>query len=183
MKEEIRFHAIRLFDQKGFHGTSVRDISDAAGCKMPTVYHHFGNKNKLFDEVVRVAYMRLLGELQDQLPKKLMPQDYCAKTIIKMKGLPENDLIVCRLAMKTWLGCEGCDEVRQKLIDWESARNEKNEELLMGVVSSRIWVKIITRTFMNLLERVILFNENISNKEICEEMGLVFEAAKRKERG
>jgi AcrR family transcriptional regulator len=155
----------------------MRDIGEAAGCKTPTVYHYFENKEKLFDEVVRVAYINLLDELRTQLPEKMSPQDYSAETIIQKKHLSEEDMLVHRIAIKTWLGCEGCDEVRQKLIEWDDARKERSETLLTNIVASKAWVKVITRTFMNLMERIILFNENIPDDEIREETRLLFEAA------
>jgi len=180
LKEKIRYHALRLFDQNGFHGTSTRDISETAGCKMPTLYHHYGSKENLFDVVVRVAYIDLIEELRKRLPNELTPQDYCAAAVIQKKNLPVDELLVHRLAMKTWLGCEGCPDVRKKLIEWEAARNAKNETRLMELFSSCVWVKIITRTFMNLIERIILFDEDIPDAEIREEMRLLFEAALNK---
>ena len=179
MKEQIRYHALRLFDKNGFHGTSMRDIGDAVGCTMPTVYHHYGSKENLFDEVVRVAYIDLVDELSRQLKKGLSPQDYCAVSVIQKKKLSEEEMIIHRIALKTWLGCEGCDEVRQKLIEWENARIQKNDLLLSGIVSSSVWVRIITRTFMNLIERIILFGEDIPDNDIREEMRLLFESASK----
>jgi len=180
VKEKIRYHALRLFDQNGFHGTSIRDIGEAAGCKMPTVYHYYESKENLFDTVVRVAYIDLIEELRKRLPEKMTPQEYCASMVIQKKNLSEDELLIHRLAMKTWLGCEGCPGVRQKLIEWESDRNAKNEARLMGILSSCVWVRIITRAFMNLIERIILFNEAIPDEEIREEMRLLFEAAANK---
>ena len=177
MKEKIRYHAIRLFDKNGFHGTSMRDISEAAGCKTPTVYHYYESKEKLFDEVVRVAYLNLLDELRTQLPEIITPQDYCTAVIIQKKQLSEDDMLIHRVAMKTWLGCDGCEEVRQKLMEWEVSRNARNETLLSNILLSSVWTKIITRTFMNLIERIILFREDISDDEIREEMRLLFEAS------
>jgi AcrR family transcriptional regulator len=158
----------------------MRDIGDAAGCKAPTVYHYFGNKENLFDEVVRIAYIDLIGAQRKQLPENLTPRDYCAETIIQKKSLSENDLLIHRIALKTWLGCEDCENVKNKLIEWETARSARNEALLSGVVSSVAWVKIITRAFINLTERIILFGEDIPEDEIREEMRLLFEAATKK---
>jgi hypothetical protein len=89
-------------------------------------------------------------------------------------------MLVHRIALKTWLGCEGCDEVRQRLIEWEIARSKKNEQWLSSILSSITWAIIITRVFMNLLERIILFREDVSDEEIREEMRLLFEAATKK---
>ena len=40
--------AARFFSQKGFSGTSVRDIVSAAGENVSAVNYHFGNKQKLY---------------------------------------------------------------------------------------------------------------------------------------
>ncbi len=89
MKDKIRYHAIRLFDRDGFHGTSMRDIADAAGCKTPTVYHHYKSKEDLFDEVVRVAYLDLLSAQRELLPEIIAPEDYCVESLIQKKRLSE----------------------------------------------------------------------------------------------
>jgi len=177
VKEEICYHALRLFDENGYHGTSMRAIGEAVGCTMPTLYHHYGNKKNLFDEVVRVAYINSIDDLQHQLPAQATPQEVCAESIIQKKNLSENNLLIHRLAMKTWLGCEGYKEVRHKLVDWEKARNKKNEAMLSITVSSTVWVKIITRAFFNMTERIILLSESIPDEDIREEMRLLFEAA------
>ena len=177
MKENIRFHALRLFDKNGYHGTSIRDIGDAVGCKAPTVYHYYGSKENLFDEVVRVAYINSLETKRKLLPEKITPEEYCVGVAIQRKNLSEDEILVHRLAMKTWLGCEGCEGVRQKLMEWESSRYARNERLLSNVIVSPVWIKIITRAFANIIERIILFNEDISDEEIHAEMRFLFEAA------
>ena len=40
--------AARLFAQKGFSGTSVRDIVSAAGENVAAIHYHFGSKQKLY---------------------------------------------------------------------------------------------------------------------------------------
>jgi len=44
--------AERLFSRRGFHGTSLRDITSAAGVDLSLVNYHFGSKKQLFTAVV-----------------------------------------------------------------------------------------------------------------------------------
>lgn len=44
--------AERLFARRGFHGTSVRDITGAAGVDLSLVNYHFGSKNELLAAVI-----------------------------------------------------------------------------------------------------------------------------------
>ncbi len=44
--------ATRLFAEKGFAATSIREISQAAGVTNPTIYYHFGSKSGLYHCIV-----------------------------------------------------------------------------------------------------------------------------------
>lgn len=45
--------AEKLFSERGFAGTSVRDLTTAAGCNIAAVNYHFGGKDKLYIEMFR----------------------------------------------------------------------------------------------------------------------------------
>ena len=55
--------ALRLFTRRGFHGTSVRDIADAAGVSLGNIYNYYPTKDALFKSLVR-RYAERMGELQ-----------------------------------------------------------------------------------------------------------------------
>ena len=55
----IRDSAVRLFAQAGFAGTSVRDIAGDAGVDAALVIRHFGSKEGLFLETMRLEFDRL----------------------------------------------------------------------------------------------------------------------------
>jgi TetR/AcrR family transcriptional repressor of nem operon len=52
-KEAIIEHAEEVFRKQGFDGTSVQDITDAAGVPKGSFYNHFDSKQSLAAEVVR----------------------------------------------------------------------------------------------------------------------------------
>ncbi len=179
MKEKIAYHALRLFDKDGFHGTSMRDIGNAAQCTMPTVYYHYKNKEALFDQVVRAAFEKMVIRLEEEIPESLTLQQACAARVIQKKNLSEDDRITSRLAIKTWLGFEGCETSRQKLLQWERARYKQNESKYAEMISSPLWVKFMTRWITGMIERIILFEERPSDEEIQEEIAAIFEVAMR----
>jgi TetR/AcrR family transcriptional regulator len=45
--------AERLFAERGFAATSMRDISTASGVSHPLIHHHFGSKEELYSAVKR----------------------------------------------------------------------------------------------------------------------------------
>ncbi len=61
-QERILRAAERLFSEKGFDSTSIRDITAAADCNVAAVNYHFGGKDKLYVETFR----RLLIDLRDR---------------------------------------------------------------------------------------------------------------------
>lgn len=48
VRDAILGHATRLFGQKGYGSTSVRELVELAGVTKPTLYYHFGSKEALF---------------------------------------------------------------------------------------------------------------------------------------
>ena len=61
-RDRLLDEAERLFAERGFEATSVRDITAAAGANLAAVNYHFGGKDKLYREVFR----RLLTAVREQ---------------------------------------------------------------------------------------------------------------------
>jgi len=57
--EKLLDAAEELFCEKGFDGTSVRDLTKAAGCNVAAVNYHFGGKDGLYVEMFRRQMRRL----------------------------------------------------------------------------------------------------------------------------
>jgi AcrR family transcriptional regulator len=51
-KDKLMDAAEKLFARRGFHGTSLRDITGAAGVDLALVNYHFGGKKQLLVEVL-----------------------------------------------------------------------------------------------------------------------------------
>jgi AcrR family transcriptional regulator len=67
-RDELLAIAARLFAERGFRNTTVRDIADAAGILSGSLYHHFDSKESMVDEILQTfqqelfaAYERILG--------------------------------------------------------------------------------------------------------------------------
>jgi len=50
-KKQIIEAAYQLFVDKGFHGSSMRDIAQQAGIKAASIYNHYENKELIFKKV------------------------------------------------------------------------------------------------------------------------------------
>lgn len=51
VKDRLVDSAEELFCERGFKGTSIRDIAALAGCNIASVNYYFGSKEKLYEEV------------------------------------------------------------------------------------------------------------------------------------
>lgn len=70
-REDILRSSLHLFADKGFHGTSMRDIAREANITEGLIYHYFAGKRDLFraiiDEYSFLPLLRTLPDLAEQL--------------------------------------------------------------------------------------------------------------------
>ena len=53
-KEKITEEALTLFAERGYKGTSVKNIADAVGIKDASLYNHFKSKQEIFNSIVEL---------------------------------------------------------------------------------------------------------------------------------
>lgn len=70
-REDILSASLFLFAEKGFHGTSMRDIAREADITEGLIYHYFASKRDLFRAIIEehsfLPLLRTLPELAEQL--------------------------------------------------------------------------------------------------------------------
>ena len=67
-KEEVRIAkrnavlraAVQMFNERGFHATSLEDVAARLGISKPTIYHYLGNKDQVLLECVTIGLQQLL---------------------------------------------------------------------------------------------------------------------------
>ena len=64
---EILAHATDVFDQKGYEGASMRDLSRASGMSLAGLYYYFESKEKLLYLIQRHAFTTILERLRQRL--------------------------------------------------------------------------------------------------------------------
>src|SRR4030095_6599746 len=55
--------ATELFAERGFHGTTIRDVAARAGANVASGHYHFGSKRDLYVEVLRATFAEVRGML------------------------------------------------------------------------------------------------------------------------
>jgi AcrR family transcriptional regulator len=65
-RKQILDASLKLFSEKGFARTSVRDIAQAAGITDAAIYYHFNSKRELFDALIdERGFTRALEDLEN----------------------------------------------------------------------------------------------------------------------
>jgi AcrR family transcriptional regulator len=70
-REELLRIAARLFAERGFRNTTVRDIADAAGILSGSLYHHFDSKESMVDEILQTFQRELFAAYDEILASDL----------------------------------------------------------------------------------------------------------------
>lgn len=79
-REQIIRNASRIFEAKGFNGTTIDDIVQATGIAKGTFYIYFHNKEELLLEVIR----KLVDDIMEQLELKLQDEtDFFKRLFIR----------------------------------------------------------------------------------------------------
>jgi len=66
-RDQLLAIAARLFAEKGFKNTTVRDIADAAGILSGSLYHHFDSKESMVDEILSTFQTELFAAYDEVL--------------------------------------------------------------------------------------------------------------------
>ncbi|PJZ53635.1 TetR/AcrR family transcriptional regulator [Leptospira adleri] len=66
-RERILEGAAIAFSKKGFHGTSLREISKECGLEQPSIYHHFHSKENLFRKALIATHLLILNEIRRRI--------------------------------------------------------------------------------------------------------------------
>ncbi|MBV9961630.1 MAG: TetR/AcrR family transcriptional regulator [Parafilimonas sp.] len=73
-REQIMVTALHLFAEKGFEGTSIRDIAEKASVNVAMVNYYFGSKEKLFENIVEYKSTTTRGILDEILHNEKLSQ-------------------------------------------------------------------------------------------------------------
>jgi len=73
--EEIAQAAIKLFEQKGYHATSVQDIADEVGLQKGSLYHYISSKEELLMKIAQQSISSFNRRLEKILETDLSAKD------------------------------------------------------------------------------------------------------------
>ncbi len=74
-REEILLAAAKVFQEKGYRGTTVQDIADAVGMLKGSLYYHFANKEEIFYDIIHDPLQRFVDHMAQVATLGLPPAE------------------------------------------------------------------------------------------------------------
>jgi AcrR family transcriptional regulator len=93
----VRAAAVALFAVKGFHGTGIRELADAAGLSSATLYHYIGTKEDLLVDIMQTSLDRLLtaaGQVLTESPSPVAAMSGLVQTHVVAHALRQAETVV-----------------------------------------------------------------------------------------
>ena len=63
-RDEIIGAAVKLFNESGYHATSMRVIARSVDIKKPSLYHHFDSKEQILLAILETGMDQLISEVE-----------------------------------------------------------------------------------------------------------------------
>lgn len=92
LEEKISESALQLFSEKGYKNVSMKNVAEAAGIAVGTLYNHYSNKEELFLEVFKKRLNILAEDLKTIIDKKEDVNEFITflyDEILKINGFNE----------------------------------------------------------------------------------------------
>ena len=96
--QRVREAAVHLFAVKGFHGTGIRDLAEAAQLSSASLYHYMGTKEGLLVSIMVESLERLLDVARRLVVESATPTEALARLVqlhvVTHAMLPEQTMVV-----------------------------------------------------------------------------------------
>lgn len=123
--------ARRLFAQRGFAGTSMREIALAAGVSKAAIYHHFQDKRHLYRELLDAGIAALTAAMR-RIPQTGPARAQLARILLlHLEFAREHADLLRMLVREQWRAGE------QRSVSGAVARHRQEEMALLAAVLRR----------------------------------------------
>jgi AcrR family transcriptional regulator len=142
-KEKILEAAEELFAEKGYEGTSVRDIAKRADINIAMISYYFGSKEKLLEALIEYRASYAAGIL-DEIDKQGAPIDPMEKIEKMIDFFVDRILINHRFhnIMSRQLSMISDERIRDKLINIKLQNTELMKKIILDGQHKKVFRKV-----------------------------------------
>ncbi|MDX1451850.1 MAG: TetR/AcrR family transcriptional regulator, partial [Oleiphilaceae bacterium] len=114
-KGRLLHQAARLFREKGYERTTVRDVASAVGIQSGSIFHHFKSKEAILKAVMEEAIVYNTHRMREELSRAQSPRDEV--------------LALIRCELEAINGITG-DAMSVLVYEWRSLNEENQKDIL-----------------------------------------------------
>ena len=93
-RQEILYTGLSLFIQKGYSGTTIKDIASTVGMSVGLLFHYFASKEELYTELIRFG---IEGPMSTMQPTQLEPLVFFEVTAEQILNYIQSDPFAAKM--------------------------------------------------------------------------------------
>ena len=93
-RQEILYAGLSLFIQKGYSGTTIKDIAGSVGMSVGLLFHYFASKEELYIELVKLG---IEGPMSTMRPTQLEPLAFFQATAEQILSYIQTDPFIAKM--------------------------------------------------------------------------------------
>lgn len=93
-RQEILYAGLNLFIQKGYSGTTIKDIAGSVGMSVGLLFHYFASKEELYIELVKLG---IEGPMSTMQPTQLEPLAFFQATAEQIMNYIKTEPFVSKM--------------------------------------------------------------------------------------
>ena len=155
--------ALASFSEKGYEGTSIREIIERAGVTRPVLYYYFENKEHLFRRLVESWFAELVEDMDRALDGVSGIREQLTKLITNVFAHSERSPHVVRLIFNTFFAPRhGAPKLDRNAL-WESRYSRIAAIMQAGIDSGEFGGRdrdTLAMTFCGMMDMQIMLKIN-----------------------
>ncbi len=166
--------ALTLFSDKGYAGTSIREIIERAGVTRPVLYYYFENKEHLFRRLVESWFAELVEHLDRDLSDATDYRERLRRVVLNAFEYAERSPQVVRLIFHTFFAPRHQAPKLDKDALWESRFSRILGVMKEGIESGDFAERdpnALAMTFCGMMDMHIMAKINRPHTVLSPEMG------------
>lgn len=165
-KEHIKTSAQKLFRQKGYAATSMRNLAKEVGMEAPSIYNHFNSKQALLKDICFDMAEQFFTALNEALQNSETHTQKLSNVIKAHIKVIYTNIEASTVFFNEWIFLEGDDLVQFKRL--RNAYEQKFNEIIKAGIAAKVFKSIDATllTFTILASLNATYNLQKRNKKI-----------------
>lgn len=153
-KERILKEAEVLFAEKGFHGTSIRDIADRAQVNIAAINYHFRNKQTLFYKVLESGLEFFNEKILETISGKDLTFEELSEELFHLFLKHDRIVLNCFKLFVSQHNVTSENESDFELLEDMFDKNTPSDKAIVGVLEKEIKRKLSDDESENVLDMI-----------------------------